>query len=257
MVSGIGTALFYSAFLPWASVCVNTGWKDCRRWGCSCGSQHWGREPEEVVQVLLDVDSVKKTRNKINKETVGVVWYVLGCSSKTAVMSCYVNVRISEDSSSIKFMILSFFWSSSAALGWCFRADLWWRHPQHVQSSHAISVHAIGEGQKRCHPLGHWEWNSQGCCFLPNWKGPIGLVRFGWIPVGVQIVDSIRTLAGSMCPRLWLQRAKCHPSTRILDWCICANLSKGGGSAIHEGLQVFFDVLYLRFVVPCVCVGIY
>ena len=28
MVSGIGTALFYSAFLPWASVCVNTGWKD-------------------------------------------------------------------------------------------------------------------------------------------------------------------------------------------------------------------------------------
>ena len=28
MVTGIGTALFYSAFLPYGSVCVNTGWKD-------------------------------------------------------------------------------------------------------------------------------------------------------------------------------------------------------------------------------------
>ena len=28
MVTGIGTALFYSAFLPFGSVCINTGWKD-------------------------------------------------------------------------------------------------------------------------------------------------------------------------------------------------------------------------------------
>lgn len=28
LVSGIGTALFYSAFLPFGSVCINTGWKD-------------------------------------------------------------------------------------------------------------------------------------------------------------------------------------------------------------------------------------
>lgn len=28
MVSGIGTALFYSAFLPPGSVCINTGWRD-------------------------------------------------------------------------------------------------------------------------------------------------------------------------------------------------------------------------------------
>ena len=28
MVTGIGTALFYSAFLPYGSVCINTGWKD-------------------------------------------------------------------------------------------------------------------------------------------------------------------------------------------------------------------------------------
>mmetsp|Transcript_55804 Transcript_55804/g.130265 ORF Transcript_55804/g.130265 Transcript_55804/m.130265 type:complete len:592 (-) Transcript_55804:30-1805(-) len=28
MVSGIGTAMFYSAFLPFGSVCINTGWKD-------------------------------------------------------------------------------------------------------------------------------------------------------------------------------------------------------------------------------------
>lgn len=54
--------------------------------------------------MLLDVDSVDKTKNKINKETVGVVMVCLGCSSKIAVMSCYVNVHISEDSSSIKFM---------------------------------------------------------------------------------------------------------------------------------------------------------
>lgn len=28
MVSGIGTAMFYSAFLPHGSICLNTGWKD-------------------------------------------------------------------------------------------------------------------------------------------------------------------------------------------------------------------------------------
>mmetsp|Transcript_20387 Transcript_20387/g.36493 ORF Transcript_20387/g.36493 Transcript_20387/m.36493 type:complete len:598 (-) Transcript_20387:90-1883(-) len=28
MVSGIGTALFYSAFLPYGSICLNTGWKE-------------------------------------------------------------------------------------------------------------------------------------------------------------------------------------------------------------------------------------
>jgi len=33
LVSGIGTALFYSAFLPFGSVCINTGWKD---WLAGC-----------------------------------------------------------------------------------------------------------------------------------------------------------------------------------------------------------------------------
>ena len=28
MVTGIGTAMFYSTFLPFGSVCINTGWKD-------------------------------------------------------------------------------------------------------------------------------------------------------------------------------------------------------------------------------------
>ena len=49
MVSGIGTALFYSAFLPWASVCVNTGWKDETLGVEICGNQLSGREPGEVV----------------------------------------------------------------------------------------------------------------------------------------------------------------------------------------------------------------
>lgn len=99
MVSGIGTALFYSAFLPWASVCVNTGWKDEPLGGVLAEVSIQEESLKKLCcdsQVLLDVDPVDKTRNKINKETVGVV---LWC-----VMMCYVNVHISEDSSSIKFM---------------------------------------------------------------------------------------------------------------------------------------------------------